>query len=156
MRLPFLAVLAVATAAFADEPLNLKIGGERVLKLPGIEATDVSDPNVIEVRTLSEGSFVVRAIAGGTARVTVTAAGKKTEYAVKVEAPREVSVILLFTGPNKISVIKEVRTVTGLGLKEAKDLVEAAPKVVREKLDPAEAARIGALLTAAGATVEIK
>ena len=64
--------------------------------------------------------------------------------------------ILTAFGAQKINVIKEVRAITGLGLKEAKDLVEAAPKAVKEAVSKDEAAKIKAQLEAAGATVEIK
>jgi large subunit ribosomal protein L7/L12 len=66
------------------------------------------------------------------------------------------TVVLTATGEKKINVIKEVRTITGLGLKEAKDLVEAAPKDVKENVSKEEAAEIKEKLEAAGATVELK
>ncbi|MBI4664777.1 MAG: 50S ribosomal protein L7/L12 [Nitrospinae bacterium] len=71
-------------------------------------------------------------------------------------APTEVSVILAGAGDKKIQVIKVVREVTGLGLKEAKDLVDGAPKPVKEKISPEEAQKIKAQLEENGATVEIK
>jgi large subunit ribosomal protein L7/L12 len=73
-----------------------------------------------------------------------------------VEEQTEFTVILKEIGPNKISVIKAVREVTTLGLKEAKELVEAAPKTVKEGVNKAEAATIKDKLTAAGANVEVK
>ena len=66
------------------------------------------------------------------------------------------TVVLVSTGPNKISVIKEVRTMTSLGLKEAKDLVDAAPKPVKENVAKEEAEEMKKKLEAAGATVELK
>ena len=72
------------------------------------------------------------------------------------EEQAEFDVILTAAGDKKINVIKEVRAITGLGLKEAKDLVEAAPKVVREKISKEEAAKVKAQLEEAGATVEVK
>src|SRR5262249_27489789 len=72
------------------------------------------------------------------------------------EEVQEVTVILKDAGGNKINVLKEVRAITGLGLKEAKDLVDAAPKPVKEGLKPEEAKEIKAKLEAAGAVVEIK
>lgn len=72
------------------------------------------------------------------------------------EEKSEFDVILTAAGDKKINVIKEVRAVTGLGLKEAKDLVEAAPKAVKEKVAKEEADKIKAQLEEAGATVEIK
>ncbi len=68
----------------------------------------------------------------------------------------EFTVILKEAGANKINVIKEVRAITGLGLKEAKDLVEAAPKAVKEDINKDDAAKFKKQLEAAGATVEVK
>jgi len=76
--------------------------------------------------------------------------------AAPAEEKTEFTVILLEGGPNKINAIKEVRTITGLGLKEAKDLVEGAPKPVKEGISKADAETIKKTLEAAGAKVEIK
>ena len=72
------------------------------------------------------------------------------------EEKTEFDVILTAAGEKKINVIKEVRAITGLGLKEAKDLVEAAPKPVREKITKEEADKVKAQLEGAGASVEVK
>jgi len=72
------------------------------------------------------------------------------------EEKTEFDVILVAAGEKKINVIKEVRAITSLGLKEAKDLVEAAPKPVREKITKEEADKVKAQLEGAGATVEVK
>ena len=72
------------------------------------------------------------------------------------EEKTEFDVILTAAGEKKINVIKEVRAITGLGLKEAKDLVEAAPKPVREKITKEEADKVKAQLEEAGASVEVK
>jgi large subunit ribosomal protein L7/L12 len=72
------------------------------------------------------------------------------------EEKSEFDVILTAAGDKKINVIKEVRAITGLGLKEAKDLVEGAPKAVREKISKEDAAKFKAQLEEAGASVEIK
>jgi large subunit ribosomal protein L7/L12 len=72
------------------------------------------------------------------------------------EEKTEFDVILTAAGEKKINVIKEVRAITGLGLKEAKDLVEAAPKAVREKITKEEADKVKAQLEGAGASVEVK
>jgi large subunit ribosomal protein L7/L12 len=72
------------------------------------------------------------------------------------EEKTEFDVVLASAGSSKINVIKEVRGLTGLGLKEAKDLVEAAPKAVKEGVDKEEAEKIKAALEKAGATVELK
>jgi large subunit ribosomal protein L7/L12 len=76
--------------------------------------------------------------------------------AAPVEEKTEFDVILTAHGEKKINVIKEVRAITGLGLKEAKDLVESPPKAVKEGIAKADAEKIKAQLEAAGATVEIK
>jgi large subunit ribosomal protein L7/L12 len=88
----------------------------------------------------------VAAVAGGGAAAPAEAAEEQTEF----------DVILAAAGAQKINVIKEVRAITGLGLKEAKDLVEAAPKPVKEAVSKDDAAKIKAQLEGAGATVEIK
>jgi len=89
------------------------------------------------------------------APVAVAAAGSGAA-AVPVEEKTEFDVILLSSGDKKIQVIKEVRAITSLGLKEAKDLVEAAPKLVKEGVSKDEAAKIKAQIEAAGGQVDIK
>src|SRR5437867_12769204 len=74
----------------------------------------------------------------------------------KAEEKTEFTVVLAAAGEKKINVIKEVRTITGLGLKEAKDLVEGAPKTVKEGLSKEDANKFAEQLKAAGATVELK
>jgi large subunit ribosomal protein L7/L12 len=76
--------------------------------------------------------------------------------AAPVEEQTEFTVILAAGGDKKINVIKEIRTITGLGLKEAKDLVEGAPKTVKEGVNKDEAAKIKKVLEEQGATVEVK
>ena len=76
--------------------------------------------------------------------------------AAEEQGPSEVNVVLKSAGANKLAVIKLVREITGLGLKEAKDLVDNAPKAVKEKIDPDEAKAIADKLTEAGAEVEVK
>jgi large subunit ribosomal protein L7/L12 len=89
---------------------------------------------------------VAMAMPGGGGAAPAEAEEEKTEF----------DVILTAAGEKKINVIKEVRAITSLGLKEAKDLVEAAPKAVREKITKEEAEKVKAQLEAAGATVEVK
>jgi large subunit ribosomal protein L7/L12 len=89
------------------------------------------------------------------APVAVSAAGGG-DAAPAAEVKTEFNVMLSSIGEKKINVIKEVRAVTGLGLKEAKDLVEAAPSMVKEAVPETEANEIKAKLEEAGATVEIK
>ena len=90
------------------------------------------------------------------APVAVAAAGGGAAAAAPVEEKTEFSVILTDAGEKKINVIKEVRAITGLGLKEAKDLVEGAPKPVKEGVNKDEAAKIKKVLEDAGAKVEVK
>lgn len=90
------------------------------------------------------------------APVAVAAAGGGAAAAAPVEEKTEFDVILVDGGANKINAIKEVRAITALGLKEAKDLVEGAPKAVKEGVSKDEAAKLKAQLEAAGAKVEIK
>jgi len=86
----------------------------------------------------------------------VTVAAPVADAAEKAEEQSEFSVMLSAVGASKVNVIKVVRTVTGLGLKEAKDLVDSAPKVVKEGVSKADAEAIQKQLTEAGATCELK
>ena len=90
------------------------------------------------------------------APVAVAAGPAVAAAAAPVEEQTEFTVILAAAGDKKINVIKEVRTITGLGLKEAKDLVEAAPKPVKEGVNKDEVAKIKKMLEDAGAKVEVK
>ncbi|MEE8152377.1 MAG: 50S ribosomal protein L7/L12 [candidate division NC10 bacterium] len=94
--------------------------------------------------------------AAAVAAPVAMAPGAAAPGAAPAEEQTEFSVILATTGAKKIQVIKEVRAVTSLGLKEAKDLVDGAPKPVKEGIAKQEAEEIKAKLEAAGATVEIK
>ena len=100
-----------------------------------------------------EDAFGVTAAAPVAVAAAAPAAG---EAAAEDEASDEVDVILESAGDKKIQVIKEVRALTSLGLKEAKDLVDGAPKPVLEKVDKAAAEKAKEVLEAAGATVELK
>ena len=90
------------------------------------------------------------------APVAVAAAAGAAAPAAKAEEKTEFTLVLAAAGDKKINVIKEIRTITGLGLKEAKDLVEGAPKVVKESATKDEAAKIKKVLEEQGATVEVK
>lgn len=103
------------------------------------------------VKTLEERLGVSAA-----APVAVAAAAPAAAGAAAEEEKTEFDVILASFGDNKIGVIKEVRAITGLGLKEAKDLVEAAPKAIKEGIAKDEADKIKAQLEGAGAKVEVK
>jgi large subunit ribosomal protein L7/L12 len=114
----------------------------------------ISNMSVLELSQLvkeMEEKFGVSAAAP----VAMMAAGPAAA-AAPVEEKTEFDVILTAHGDKKINVIKEVRAITGLGLKEAKDLVETPPKPVKEGIAKADAEKIKAQLEAAGATVEIK
>ena len=99
-----------------------------------------------------EGKWGVSAAAA----VAAAPAGGAAAAAPAAEAQTEFTVVLKEAGANKIGVIKEVRAITGLGLKEAKDLVEGAPKPVKEGVNKAESEEIKKKLEAAGAKVELK
>jgi len=116
----------------------------------------------IEKLTLLEAAELVKAMeekfgvsAAAPVAVAAVAAAPAAGEAASEEAS-EVTVVLASAGANKIAVLKEVRTITGLGLKEAKDLVDAAPKPIKENVKKEEAEAIKKQLEAAGATVEIK
>ncbi len=93
-------------------------------------------------------------VSAAAAPVMMAAAGGAA--AAAVEEKTEFTVVLADAGANKINVIKEIRAITGLGLKEAKDLVEGAPKLVKEGLSKEDVNKFAEMLKAAGATVEIK
>jgi len=116
---------------------------------------DLSKLTVLEAAELSkllEEKWGVSAAAP----VAVAAAGGAAAAAAPAEEKPEFDVVLTEAGAQKINVIKEVRAITGLGLKEAKDLVEAAPKPVKEGVSKADAEKFKAQLEAAGAKVDLK
>ena len=118
-------------------------------------AEELSGLTVLEAAELSkllEEKWGVSAAAPAAAAAAPVAAAA----AAPVEEQTEFTVILTAAGDKKINVIKEVRTITGLGLKEAKDLVEGAPKAVKESIGKDEVAKIKKMLEDAGATVEVK
>ncbi len=116
--------------------------------------SDLSSLTVLEAAELAKlleekwgvSAAAAVAVAAGPAAAAAPAAEEKTEF----------TVVLAAVGDKKIEVIKEVRAVTGLGLKEAKDLVEGAPKPVKEGVSKDEAAKIKATLEKVGAKVELK
>lgn len=113
----------------------------------------------IEKLTLLEAAELVKAMEekfGVSAAAPVAVAAAAAPAAEAAEEVNEVSVILVSAGANKINVLKEVRAITGLGLKEAKDLVDAAPKAIKEGIKKEDAAEIKKKLEEAGATIEIK
>ena len=92
----------------------------------------------------------------GVSAAPVAVAGAAAETAAAAEEQTEFTIVLADAGAKKINVIKEVRAVTGLGLKDAKELVEGAPKPVKENVEKAEAEEIKKKLEAAGAKVELR
>lgn len=114
----------------------------------------------LENLTLLEAAALVKDLEekfGVSAAAPVMMAGAGVAAAAApVEEQTEFSVILTAAGANKINVIKEIRTITGLGLKEAKDLVEGAPKEVKAGVNKEEAAKIKDVLEKAGAKVDLK
>jgi large subunit ribosomal protein L7/L12 len=125
---------------------NLEQLVEDLSKLTVLEAAQLSKMLEEKWGVSAAAPVAVAAVAGGGAPAAAAPVEEKTEF----------DVILASAGAQKINVIKEVRAITSLGLKEAKDLVEGAPKPVKEGVSKEEAAKIKAQLEAAGATVEVR
>ena len=123
---------------------DLKKMAEEIVGLTLLEAQ--------ELKTILKDEYGIEPAAGG----AVVMAGGGDAGGAAAEEKTEFDVILVAAGAQKINVIKEVRGITGLGLKEAKDLVEAGGKAVKEGVDKAEAEDIKGKLEAAGAEVELK
>jgi large subunit ribosomal protein L7/L12 len=136
--------MATATREFSSSAKEL---GDKIVTLTLKEAKELSD-YLEEVHGIkaAAGGAVMMAPAGGAPGAPAEAAAEPTEFNVVLEA----------IGANKIGVIKVVRAVTSLGLKEAKDLVEGAPSKVKEGVSKDEAAKIKKELEEAGATVSVK
>ncbi len=124
--------------------------GKLVEEIKGLTLLEAADL----VKQL-EGALGVSAAAAAPVAV-MSAGGAPAAAAAAAEEQTEFTVILTAVGANKINVIKAVREVTSLGLKEAKDLVDGAPKTVKEGVNKEEAANIKKKFTEAGATVEVK
>ena len=124
---------------------DLKALAEQIVNLTLLQAQ--------ELKQILKDDYGIEPAAGGAVMMAGPAAGAPAEA---VEEKTEFDVILVDAGANKINVIKEVRAITGLGLKEAKDLVEAGGKAVKEQAAKAEAEDIKKKLEAAGAKVELK
>ncbi len=125
---------------------DLKKLAEEIVGLTLLEAQ--------ELKTILKDEYGIEPAAGGAVMMAGPAAGAAPAEAA--EEQTEFDVILKAAGAQKINVIKEVRAITGLGLKEAKDLVEAGGKAVKEGVSKAEAEEIQKKLVAAGAEVELK
>ncbi|MFO0792127.1 MAG: 50S ribosomal protein L7/L12 [Pirellulales bacterium] len=136
--------MASATMEFTDTTKKL---GDQIMGLTLKEAKELSDylKDVHGIEPAAGGAVMMAAPGGGDGG-GAAAAAEKTEFDVVLEG----------FGDNKISVIKVVRQATGLGLKEAKDLVEGVPGKVKEGISKADADKLKAELEAAGATVSIK
>lgn len=129
--------------------MSTAVGKEQIVQaLKGMTLLEVSElvKTLEETFGVSAAAVSAVAVAGGAAGGAAAPAEEKTEF----------TVVLADAGANKIGVIKEVRGVTNLGLKEAKDLVEGAPKTLKEGATKEEADKIKKALEAAGAKVEIK
>jgi large subunit ribosomal protein L7/L12 len=116
----------------------------------------VNDLSALTVLEAAQLSKMLEEKWGVSAAAPVAAAAAPGAAAAPAEVKDEFSVVLKDVGANKINVIKEVRAITGLGLKEAKDLVESAPKAVKEGVNKTEADELKKKLEATGATVELK
>ena len=123
---------------------DLKKLAEEIVGLTLLEAA--------ELKNILKDEYGIEPAAGG----AVMMAGPAADAGAAAEEKDEFDVILVSAGDKKIGVIKEVRTITGLGLKEAKDLVDAGGKAVKEGVNKAEAETIKKALGEAGATVELK
>ena len=135
--------MAIAEApTFAD---NIKSLGDSIVKL-----------TVLEAKALGDYLEVVHGIKPAAAAVAVGPAAPAGEAAAPAAAQTEFDVVLEAIGANKINVIKVVRAATGLGLKEAKDAVEAAPKAIKTGVSKEDAEKLKKELEEAGATVKIK
>ena len=122
---------------------DLKKLAEEIVGLTLLEAQ--------ELKTILKDEYGIEPAAGGAVMMAGPADGGSA-----AEEQTEFNVILVAAGASKINVIKEVRAITGLGLKEAKELVDAGGKAIKEGVDKAEADEVKAKLEAAGAEVEVK
>ena len=113
----------------------------------------IAELTVLELKELKE---TIEETFGVTAAAVAVAAAPAEGGAAAAEAKSEFDVVLTEVGANKIQVIKAVREATGLGLKEAKEIVDGAPSTVKEAMPTADAEALKEALTAAGATVELK
>jgi large subunit ribosomal protein L7/L12 len=125
---------------------DLKTLAEKIVGLTLLEAA--------ELKKILKDEYGIEPAAGGA--VVMAGSGGGGAAAPAAEEKTEFDVVLVDAGAQKINVIKEVRAITSLGLKEAKDLVEAAPKAIKEGVSKAEAEEIKKKVEAAGAKVDIK
>jgi len=130
----------------AEATMDVKELGDKIVGLTLKQA--------VELAAYLKDTYNIEPAAGGA--VMMAGGGGAAAVAEKAEEKTTFDVVLKAAGEKKIQVIKVVRTVTGLGLKEAKDLVEGAPKVVKEALQKADADKLKKELEEQGATVELK
>ena len=116
----------------------------------------ISNMTVLELSQLIKDMEDKFGVSAAAAVAVAAPAGAGAAAAAPAEEQTEFTVMLTGAGPNKVNTIKVVRAVTGLGLKEAKDLVDGAPKAVKEGISKADAGALAKQLTDAGATAEIK
>jgi large subunit ribosomal protein L7/L12 len=127
------------------------------MALSNVEILDaIASKTVLEVSELIKMMEEKFGVSAAAAAVAVAAPGAGAAAAAVVEEKTEFTVVLTAAGDNKVNVIKAVREITALGLKEAKDLVDGAPKPVKEAIPKAEADAVLKKLTDAGAKAEIK
>jgi large subunit ribosomal protein L7/L12 len=117
---------------------------------------ELSKLTVLEAAELSKLLEAAWGVSAAAPVAVAAAGGAAAAPAAPVEEQTEFTVVLKAAGDKKINVIKEIRTITGLGLKEAKDLVEGAPQTVKEAVSKDDAAKIKKVLEEQGATVEVK
>ena len=142
----------MATEEAADAPAKefsaeTKEFGDKIAQLTLVQATELAD--------YLEDAYGIKP-AGGGAVMMAGPAGGGDDGGGAAEEQTEFDVVMTSFGDNKIGAIKAVRAATGLGLKEAKELVESAPKAIKEKVSKEEAEKLKADLEEAGATVELK
>lgn len=118
--------------------------------------TSIETLTVLELAELVKALEVKFGVSAAAAAPMAIAAGAPAGGGAAAEEKTSFTVVLVSAGDKKINVIKEIRTVTSLGLKEAKDLVEGAPKTIKEDVNKEEATKIKTVLEAQGAKVEIK
>ncbi len=143
-----------AVKAAAGKPQAKMEASKKVVAVEDIMAT-IKNMTVLELSELVKALEAEFGVSAAAPAVATTAAAASTEAAAPVEEKTEFNVILKDIGANKINVIKAVRELTTLGLKESKDLVESAPQTVKEGVSKDDAAAMKQKLEAAGATVEI-
>ncbi len=136
------------------EATEVKLSEKSQAILTSIETLTVLE--LAELVKALEEKFGVSAAAAAPMMMAATSGAAAASGAAPAEEKTHFTVILTSAGDKKINVIKEIRTVTSLGLKEAKDLVEGAPKTIKEDVNKEEAEKIKKVLEAQGAKVEIK